>query len=131
MRLGANTHIEWTHDSANLWWGCQKVSPACTNCYAETWAKRLDRVTNYDGSGERVEVKSAFKMLYKFEALAKKEGTRRRVFMNSMSDIFDNHIPDDLKASRTHLLQNILNYWPNLDFLLLTKRISFVGNIVP
>ena len=33
--------IEWTDHTFNPWIGCTKVSPACDNCYAEAWAKRV------------------------------------------------------------------------------------------
>src|SRR3569832_2511728 len=39
--MGKDSTIEWTHHTFNPWWGCVKVSDACDNCYAETWAKRL------------------------------------------------------------------------------------------
>ena len=37
----ADSSIEWTDHTFNPWWGCSKVSPACDNCYAELWAKRM------------------------------------------------------------------------------------------
>jgi Protein of unknown function (DUF5131) len=40
-RMAKDSKIEWTHHTFNPWWGCTKVSPACDNCYAELWAKRL------------------------------------------------------------------------------------------
>ena len=39
--MGKNSAIEWTHHTFNPWWGCTKISPACHNCYAEKWSKRL------------------------------------------------------------------------------------------
>lgn len=38
--MGKGSKIEWTHHTFNPWWGCEKVSDGCKNCYAETWAKR-------------------------------------------------------------------------------------------
>jgi protein gp37 len=38
--VGETTRIEWADATFNPWWGCEKVSPACTNCYAERDAKR-------------------------------------------------------------------------------------------
>lgn len=38
--MGKDSKIEWCHHTFNPWWGCEKVSPACAHCYAETWAKR-------------------------------------------------------------------------------------------
>jgi Protein of unknown function (DUF5131) len=39
--MGKNSKIEWTHHTFNPWWGCTRVSAACTHCYAEAWAKRV------------------------------------------------------------------------------------------
>ncbi len=36
--MGENSAIQWTHHTFNPWTRCEKVSPACDNCYAETWA---------------------------------------------------------------------------------------------
>ncbi len=36
-----NSGIEWCDNTFNPWWGCQKVSPGCDNCYAETLDKRF------------------------------------------------------------------------------------------
>ena len=38
--MGEGSPIEWTDDTYNPWWGCVKVSSACTHCYAETTAAR-------------------------------------------------------------------------------------------
>lgn len=38
--MGEATGIAWTTHTFNPVWGCTKVSAGCTNCYAETWAKR-------------------------------------------------------------------------------------------
>ena len=38
--MARDSKIEWTDHTFNPWWGCTKVSPACTHCYAEAWAKR-------------------------------------------------------------------------------------------
>ena len=39
--MGAISKIGWTHATFNPWWGCHKVSPACKNCYAESFSKRV------------------------------------------------------------------------------------------
>lgn len=33
--MSENTKIQWTDATLNFWQGCTKVSPGCTNCYAE------------------------------------------------------------------------------------------------
>ncbi len=44
--MGKDTAISWTHHTFNPWWGCEKVSPACAHCYAETFAKRIGHFTD-------------------------------------------------------------------------------------
>jgi len=39
--MGKDSKIEWTHHTFNPWWGCQKVSAGCANCYAESFDKRV------------------------------------------------------------------------------------------
>lgn len=38
--MALNSKIEWTHHTANLWWGCTNVHEGCDNCYAERWANK-------------------------------------------------------------------------------------------
>ena len=38
--MAENSKIEWTDHTFNPWVGCEKISPACDHCYAESWAKR-------------------------------------------------------------------------------------------
>lgn len=33
--MSKDSAIEWTHDTFNPWWGCEKVSEGCRECYAE------------------------------------------------------------------------------------------------
>ena len=40
-RMGKDSGIQWTHHTFNPWWGCKKVSPGCTNCYAAAFDKRV------------------------------------------------------------------------------------------
>lgn len=39
--MGENSSIQWTHHTFNPWVGCQRVSPGCTNCYAEAYDRRV------------------------------------------------------------------------------------------
>jgi protein gp37 len=52
------------------------------------------------------------------------EGARRRVFCASLADVFDNEVPAEWRTDLFRLIRRT----PNLDWLLLTKRI---GNVVP
>lgn len=45
-RMSQKTGIEWAGASWNPVTGCSKVSPGCANCYAATWASRLQAMHN-------------------------------------------------------------------------------------
>lgn len=120
--MGANTKIEWADHTLNWWTGCEPVSPGCAHCYAESWAKRAGR--NF---GERRLTSAAIHALpqkWQREAASFRvqHGRRQRVFVNSLSDWADNQVPVQY---RTSLLAAIA-LAPDVDFLLLTKRI---GNV--
>ena len=50
--MAENSKIEWTDHTFNPWIGCQKVSPGCDHCYAESLAKRYGWV-EWGPHGER------------------------------------------------------------------------------
>lgn len=134
-----NTSIEWTDHSLNFWWGCTKVSPACTHCYAESVAKvfgkRLFGTVPTWGAGKpryerleaaRKEAQALNKAVYKANR-RRSQGPmydqsptppRPRVFINSMSDWLDAEVPLGWLA----FLLETITLCPNLDFQLLTKR---------
>jgi protein gp37 len=125
-----NTKIEWAHHTVNFWWGCTKVSPACAHCYAETLAKMWSKGrATWGESGQRwLRVGQATRELLKLDKAAGKRGVRERVFINSMSDTFEDR--RDLDGARLVLFA-MAPCVPNLDLLLLTKRPERVRNLVP
>ena len=117
--MGANSKIEWTHHTFNPWTGCQKVSAGCTNCYAESWAKRSG-VVKWGANGTRRKTsKSNWQQPIKWNREAQEAGERRRVFCASLADVFEDR--DDLVLWR-HDLFDLIEETPHLDWLLLTKR---------
>jgi protein gp37 len=85
----ATSTIEWTDSTWNPVTGCTKISPGCKNCYAERMAKRLQAMgqPNY---------KDGFRVSLHEHALAlplkwKKPQT---IFVNSMSDVFHEDVPE-------------------------------------
>jgi protein gp37 len=84
----------------------------------------------WGAGGKRWIRENAINDLIKIRAKALKERARRRVFVNSMSDTFEDHI--DLVTARTKALE-IMGGWKEclLDFLLLTKRPENVRVMVP
>lgn len=118
--MGADSKIEWTHHTWNLWRGCTEVSPACDHCYARELAKRNPAVLGQWGKGApRVLAAEAYRKLpLKWNAQAKAAGERRRVFALSMGDWLDDEVPAAWLAD----LLTMIRETPNLDWLLLTKR---------
>jgi len=88
--MAANTKIEWSDDSVSFWWGCTKVSSGCTSCYAQTIAERFAGDL-WGATKPRLYIRSAREQLRNLNRKAKRAGQRRSVFINSMSDFFEDH----------------------------------------
>ena len=86
--MATNSHIEWTDATWNPVTGCTKVSPGCKHCYAERMANRLQLMgqPNYQ-NGFRLTVQPQMLEL----PLTWK--APRRIFVNSMSDLFHKDVP--------------------------------------
>lgn len=123
--MAENSKIEWTTHTFNPWIGCTKVGPGCDNCYAERLMDhRLGRVQW--GSDTRSRTNTA--NWRKPEGWNKKaRGARPRVFCASLADVFDNAVPESWRTDLWKLIQRT----PNLDWLLLTKRVSNVHRMLP
>ena len=126
--MGKDSRIEWTHHTFNPWWGCVRVSAACDHCYAETWAKRLGEDVWGPHSERRFFTDAHWKEPLKWNKEAGEANSRRRVFCASMADVFENR--NDLIPHRKRLLE-LIAQTPNLDWLLLTKRIHLVKRQLP
>ena len=87
--MAENSHIEWTDATWNPVTGCSKVSPGCKHCYAERLAGRLQAMgqKNY---------RMGFQVTLQPEMLSHPLRWRRprRIFVNSMSDLFHEAVPD-------------------------------------
>lgn len=119
--MGKDTAISWTHHTFNPWWGCEKVSPACAHCYAETFAERFPASRGLWGknSTRRFQSDKYWNAPLKWDRDAAAAGERRRVFCASMADVFEDRA--DLVPHRARLF-DLIRRTPNLDWLLLTKR---------
>jgi protein gp37 len=128
--MSANTKIEWADHTYNPWIGCSKVSLGCDLCYAKAeWEDRRHRVVWGPGQA-RSRTKTAgdpVKWNKHHDTFFAEHGRRQRVFCASLADVFDNAVDPQW---RTDLFELILAT-PNLDWLLLTKRIGNVGNMLP
>lgn len=126
--MAKNSHIEWTHHTFNPWWGCKKVSPACDNCYAELWAKRMGHQLWGSDAPRRFFSDAHWREPLSWNDDAQQCGRRERVFCASMSDVFEKR--KDLNDQR-HRLWRLIQETPNLDWLLLTKRPQNIQRLVP
>ena len=90
INVSLNSHIEWTDATWNPVRGCVKVSPGCKHCYAETFAERFRGVKGHP-------YEQGFDLRLVPEKLTEPFSWRspRLVFVNSMSDLFQDGVPDD------------------------------------
>lgn len=105
--------IEWTEVTWNPITGCSKISDGCLNCYAANFAKRLQAMGNirYANGFQPTVHKDLIDLPFQWK-------TPKRVFVNSMSDIFHEQIPDK------YILQifDTMNQCRQHEFQVLTKR---------
>jgi protein gp37 len=112
--VGKNSSIEWTHHTFNPWWGCVKVSPACQNCYALEFARRLGHSIWGAAAPRRFFGENHWLEPLKWNARAKADGERKRVFCASMADVFEART--DLNSERAKLWK-LIEATPWLDWL--------------
>jgi protein gp37 len=121
--MGENSKIEWTTHTFNPWIGCQKVGPGCDFCYAEDMMdKRYGRV-EWGPHGDRIRTAPAnWRKPLAWDKAAIGATERPRVFCASLADWADTHksIPHGWRED----LGDLIEATPNLDWLLLTKRIG-------
>ncbi|QDH85191.1 hypothetical protein SEA_SALVADOR_57 [Gordonia phage Salvador] len=109
--MSDRTGIEWTDATWNPVTGCTKVSAGCDHCYAESIAHRFDGTKAYP---------NGFDVTLRPERLDQPLRWRRprRVFVNSMSDLFHDDIPDEYIAQ----VWAVMAYSYRHTFQILTKR---------
>lgn len=136
--MGENSGIQWTTHTFNPWVGCQRISPGCTNCYAETYDKRVGgAVDPADGKKKlrwgpqapRVRTsRQNWNKVLKWENAARTRGVRERVFCSSLADVFEDRA--ELVPWREDLF-GLIASTPSLDWLLLTKRPENIERLWP
>ncbi|WP_373379886.1 phage Gp37/Gp68 family protein [Cupriavidus nantongensis] len=125
--MSANSKIEWTDHTFNPWEGCQKVGPGCDHCYAETRNARFGGgvAVNWGPGAPRRRTSAAnwrkpLAWNSNHDAFFAEHGRRQRVFCASLADVFDNAVSVQWRYDLLRLIMDT----PNLDWLLLTKRIG-------
>ena len=133
--MAENSKIAWTDHTFNPWIGCQKVSAACDNCYAESWDARFkgerwgphsDRTRTADANWRKP-------LGWNRQMIQRVPGgsvsPRSRVFCASLADVFDNH--KSIQPQWREDLWYMIRETPNLDWLLLTKRPQNIAKYLP
>lgn len=111
--MSEKSAIEWTDATWNPVRGCTKVSAGCKHCYAQTFSERFRGVPNHP-------FEQGFDLRLVPEALEtpKKWKKGKTIFVNSMSDLFHERIPD----SYVKEVFKVMNDCPQHNFQILTKR---------
>ena len=120
-RMSNVSKIEWTDATWNPVRGCAKVSPGCRHCYAETFAERFRGVPGHpyeEGFDPRLVHSKLGEPL--------SWGRPRRVFVNSMSDLFQEAVPDDF----IHRVFDVMAAANWHTYQVLTKRAERMETVV-
>jgi len=120
--MATQSTIEWTGSTWNPVSGCTKISAGCLNCYAERMARRLKAM------GQK-RYRKGFKVTLHPEALDEpcRWKKPRIVFVNSMSDLFHDAIPDEFIQD----VFKVMNDNTHHTFQILTKRSQRLNQITP
>lgn len=155
--MGLKTSIAWCDATYNIWRGCTKVSPGCHNCYAEAQAQINPATLGRWGNHPRVVGAASHREIpLTLAGQARVERVRKRLFVNSLADFWDqwdgallDHTGEPLYVSQYHqwvtskthqvkglrllTLDDVREFvfgqmvrTPEIDWLLLTKRPQYI-----
>jgi protein gp37 len=125
--MAQTSTIEWTDATWNPVRGCTKISPGCKNCYAERFAERFRGV-----SGHPFEFGFDLRLVPDKMDAPLGWKTPRRIFVNSMSDLFHEQVPDDyvrdvadvMLAADRHIFQVLTKRAERLRRMLSTQLVQ-------
>jgi protein gp37 len=129
--MAEHSKIEWTDSTWNPVRGCTKISPGCKHCYAEAFAERFRGVKGHP-------YQQGFDLRLVPEKLTEPVlwSGPRMVFVNSMSDLFQQGVPDDYVIAVAKVMQSA--DWHTYQVLtkrsdrmreLLNGKLSFVAKL--
>lgn len=120
----AETQIEWTDATWNPVAGCSLASSGCKNCYAMQMARRLEAmgVEKYKGLTKKrannVTWNGTVRLDYNSLDIPYRWRKPRKIFVNSMSDLFHEEVPDDFILA----VWKVMEETPQHNYQILTKR---------
>ena len=114
--------IEWTDATWNPVTGCTQISPGCAHCYAKTFAERFRGVPGHP-------YERGFDLKRRPERLDQplRWQKPRTIFVNSMSDLFHEDVPDDYILKVFEVMQAADQH----RYQVLTKRAERLAEIAP
>jgi protein gp37 len=120
--MAENSGIEWTDATWNFLTGCSHISPGCDHCYAEALSKRLQATGAH-------RYRNGFQLTFHPEVLPLPLSWRRprRIFVNSMSDLFHEEVPIDWIRQGFEVMAAT----PQHSYQILTKRADRVRRLAP
>lgn len=126
--MGQDTRIAWTDNTANFWMGCEKVSPGCAHCYAESLVTRRMGLRVWGPDSQRQPVQNVWANIRRWNRRAEASRTRQRVFVMSLGDFFEDHpTADNVRPEAWAAMRAA----PWLDFQVLTKRPENIPSRLP
>lgn len=126
------TSIEWTDATWNPVAGCTILTAGCTNCYAMRMAARLEAMgmEKYQGLTRKTggRAKWTGKVVIDPKSLANPTmwSKPRRVFVNSMSDLFHSEVPADFIRQ----VWTVMKKTPRHTYQILTKRPDVMADVL-
>ena len=120
--MATNSPIEWTDATWNPITGCSKISPGCKHCYAERMANRLKHMgqSNYRNGFEVTLQPQMLNLPLHWK-------TPKRIFVNSMSDLFHMDVPLSYIKDVFDVMRRA--HWHQ--FQVLTKRAERIEELSP
>lgn len=133
------TGIEWAEKTWNPVTGCDKISPGCKFCYAETMAKRLELMGN-------PRYKNGFRLTLHPDKVTEPVKWRTPgawIFVNSMSDLLHKDVPTDYILDVFHtmavrapwlryfVLTKRADRWPEISRLVMDRYGAWPRNVLP
>src|SRR5262245_12519508 len=119
--MSATSAIEWTDATWNPVRGCTKISPGCKHCYAETFAERFRGVP-----GHPYEHGFDLKLVPHKWSEPLKWIAPKMIFVNSMSDLFQDGIPQPFIEQVARVMQ--MADWHT--YQVLTKRAEHMRDML-
>jgi protein gp37 len=126
--MAENSKIAWTTHTANFWMGCDKISPGCAHCYADTLTTNRMGLNLWGKDSARQAVKNVWANVRKWEREAKQRGERVRMFVMSLGDFFEDHPQANVVRDA---VWPVLRDLEHIDLQILTKRPENFAKFLP